>query len=63
MLPGVSHDPERQRDMPEFTCNVAVIGAGLGGLAAGVGILKAGHRVSIIERAPILSEVLYTTGT
>ena len=44
-------------DMPEFTCHVVIIGAGLGGLAAGIGILQAGHRVSILERAPILNEV------
>lgn len=45
--------------MPEFVCHVAIIGAGLGGLAAGIGILQAGHRVSIIERAPALAEVFY----
>lgn len=45
--------------MPEFLCHIAVIGVGLGGLAAGIGILQAGHRVSIIERAPALAEVFY----
>ncbi|KIX10233.1 uncharacterized protein Z518_01314 [Rhinocladiella mackenziei CBS 650.93] len=43
--------------MLEFACHVAIIGAGLGGLAAGLGILKAGHRVTIIERAPTLGEI------
>jgi salicylate hydroxylase len=37
--------------------NIAIIGAGLGGLAAAIGIAKAGHRVTIIERAPGLAEV------
>jgi heterodisulfide reductase subunit A-like polyferredoxin len=44
--------------MSTFTCHVVIIGAGLGGLAAGVAILKAGHCVSILERAPTLGEVI-----
>ncbi len=40
---------------PRF--NVAIIGAGLGGLAAGVAIARAGHLVTIIERASALAEV------
>lgn len=43
-----------QRD---FHCDVLMIGAGLAGLAASIGIQRAGHRVTIIERMPELREV------
>jgi salicylate hydroxylase len=43
--------------MTDNKFNVAIIGAGLGGLAAAIGIAKAGHHVTIIERAPELAEV------
>jgi len=43
--------------MPKPKVHVAIVGAGLGGLAAAIGIAKAGHRVTIIEQAPILGEV------
>jgi len=36
---------------------VAIIGAGLGGLAAGIAVARAGHSVMIIERARALAEV------
>lgn len=42
-------------ERPSF--HVAVIGAGLGGLSAAIGILRAGHQVTVIERAPALHEV------
>ena len=38
--------------------HVGIIGAGLGGLAAAIGIARAGHRVTILEQAPLLGEVL-----
>lgn len=37
--------------------HVAIVGAGLGGLAASIGIAKAGHKVTILEQAPVLGEV------
>ena len=37
--------------------HVADIGAGLGGLAAAIGIARAGHKVTIIEQATALGEV------
>lgn len=37
--------------------HVAIVGAGLGGLAAAIGIARAGHRVTILEQAPALGEV------
>jgi salicylate hydroxylase len=37
--------------------NIAVIGAGLGGLAAAATLLQRGHHVRIAEQAPTLSEV------
>ena len=36
---------------------VAIVGAGLGGLAAAIGILRAGHQVLILEQASALGEV------
>lgn len=36
---------------------VIIIGAGLGGMAAAAGLLRAGHRVSIHERADTLGEI------
>ena len=36
---------------------VGIVGAGLGGLVAAIGITRAGHRVSILEQAPELGEV------
>lgn len=38
---------------------VIIIGAGIGGLAAAIGISKAGHDVVILERMPELREVLH----
>lgn len=38
-------------------CNVIVVGAGLGGLAAAIGIRKAGHDVVVLERMPELREI------
>ncbi|KAK5236506.1 hypothetical protein LTR47_002457 [Exophiala xenobiotica] len=37
--------------------HVAVIGAGLGGLAAAIGMTRSGHRVTLLEQAPELGEV------
>jgi salicylate hydroxylase len=39
--------------------HVAIVGAGLGGLAAAIGIARAGHRVTILEQAPALGEVSF----
>ena len=43
--------------MVELRLEVAIIGAGLGGLAAAIGIARAGHNVTILEQAPLLGEV------
>ena len=40
------------------SCNVAVVGCGLGGLAAAIGIKRAGHSVTVFEQAKALSEVV-----
>ncbi|KAL8835345.1 MAG: hypothetical protein Q9176_006997 [Flavoplaca citrina] len=37
--------------------NVVIVGAGLGGLAAAIGIAKAGHQITILEQAGALGEV------
>jgi salicylate hydroxylase len=39
--------------------HVAIVGAGLGGLAAAIAISRAGHRVAVIEQAQQLGEVGY----
>ena len=36
--------------------DIIIIGCGLGGLAAAIAIRKAGHRVTVYERAPNLAE-------
>ena len=47
--------------MVELRLDVAIIGAGLGGLAAAIGIARAGHKVTILEQAHLLGEVSNTT--
>ena len=37
--------------------HVGIVGAGLGGLAAAIGITRAGHKVTILEQAAQLGEV------
>lgn len=37
--------------------HVAVVGAGLGGLATAIGIARSGHRVTVLEQALQLGEV------
>jgi salicylate hydroxylase len=43
--------------MSKHVYHVAIVGAGLGGLAAAIGIARVGHRVTIIEQAQQLGEV------
>ncbi len=43
--------------MAELRLQIAIIGAGLGGLAAAIGIARAGHKVTILEQAAFLGEV------
>lgn len=45
--------------MGKVQLHVAIIGAGLGGLAAAIGIARAGHQVTIIEQASQLGEVCF----
>lgn len=40
--------------------HVAIVGAGLGGLAAAIAISQAGHRVTVIEQAHQLGEVSHS---
>lgn len=37
--------------------NIGIVGAGIGGLAAALGLARAGHRVTLLEQAPQLGEV------
>lgn len=41
---------------PEF--HVAIVGAGLGGLAAAIGIARAGYKVTVLEKNSAHGEVL-----
>lgn len=43
--------------MAHLQLHVGIVGAGLGGLAAAIGIARAGHTVTILEQASILGEV------
>ena len=40
--------------MAPYSADVAAIGAGIGGLEAAIGVLKAGQHVNIMERAAML---------
>lgn len=42
---------------PWMSLNVTIAGAGIGGLAVGLGLAKDGHRVRIAEAAPEITEV------
>ncbi|RFU26163.1 hypothetical protein B7463_g10161, partial [Scytalidium lignicola] len=41
----------------QFSASVIIVGAGLGGVAAAIGIARAGHRVTIVEQARELGQV------
>ena len=43
--------------MLQLQLQVGIVGAGLGGLAAAIGIAQAGHKVTILEQASALGEV------
>ena len=43
--------------MAEQKLHVGIVGAGLGGLAAAIGIARSGHRVTVLEQAAVLGEV------
>jgi cation diffusion facilitator CzcD-associated flavoprotein CzcO len=40
---------------PQF--HVGIVGAGLGGLAAAIGVARAGHKVTILEQSSTVNEV------
>jgi salicylate hydroxylase len=43
--------------MPASQLHVAIVGAGLGALAAAIGIAKSGYKATILEQASALGEV------
>lgn len=56
-IPTIRHIYPSFQMSSTFRINVVIVGAGLGGLAAAIGISQAGHHVTVIERAPQLGEV------
>src|SRR3982751_1912235 len=53
--PGTLHHP-RIAGMPK-TRRIIIVGAGLGGLAATVGLRRKGFEVEVYEQAPALGEI------
>lgn len=43
--------------MAKVTCHIGVIGCGIAGLAASIGIARAGHTITLIEKRAQIGEV------
>ena len=43
--------------MSKTTCQIAIVGCGLGGLAAAIALRRQGHDVIMLDQAAQLSEV------
>jgi len=50
-------------DTAKVRLNVLVVGAGLGGLATAIALSRKGHSVTVLEQAPALGEVRFSTET
>jgi salicylate hydroxylase len=48
---------QSSQDLKPVNGNIAIVGAGLGGLTAALALMRDGWRVRIYEQAPVLSEV------
>lgn len=48
---------EETASEPQALCSVAIVGGGLGGVAAAIALTKAGHKATIFEQAEEFSEV------
>jgi salicylate hydroxylase len=51
--------PNGSLDKPTVSLEIAIIGAGVGGLSNAIALKQAGHDVVVFEQASALSEVLY----
>ena len=49
-------------DMPRPRLHVAIVGAGIAGLTAAIGIARAGHDVTVLEQTAVLGEVFSPVG-
>jgi NADPH-dependent 2,4-dienoyl-CoA reductase/sulfur reductase-like enzyme len=53
----VSFLPGKERPMQVLRRSAIVVGGGIGGLAAAIGLRRAGWTVLVLEQAPVISEV------
>ncbi|CBX95790.1 hypothetical protein IAQ61_004623 [Plenodomus lingam] len=57
MVPPKPHIMQKQHRAASCQLDVIIVGAGLGGLAAAISILLAGHNVHILESTPEIGEI------
>ena len=52
-------DPKASESLQKWksTFHIVIVGCGIGGLTAAIGIKRAGYKVTVLEQAPELREV------